>query len=73
MCSYEVQVRMSKRVQVAFTDSQWQLISNLRGEFGTGDADIVRNIVLAWLSEKSLITTNVKKRMESGAQDRENR
>ncbi len=71
--SYEVQVRMSKRVQVAFTDSQWQLISNLRGEFGTGDADIVRNIVLAWLSEKSLITTNVKKRMESGAQDRENR
>ncbi len=64
---------MSKRVQVAFTDSQWQLISNLRGEFGTGDADIVRNIVLAWLSEKSLITTNVKKRMESGAQDRENR
>lgn len=71
--SYEVQVRMSKRVQVAFTDSQWQLISNLRGEFGTGDADIVRNIVLAWLSEKSLITTNVKKRMENGAQDRENR
>jgi hypothetical protein len=63
---------MSKRVQVVFTDSQWQLISNLRGEFGMGDADIVRNIVLAWLSEKSLITTNVKMRMESGTQDGEN-
>jgi hypothetical protein len=37
-----------------------------------GDADIVRNIVLAWLSEKSLITTNVKMRMESGTQDGEN-
>jgi len=51
-----------KRVQVAFTDGQWELISKLRGEFGEGDADIVRNIVLAWLAEKSLISTNVKDR-----------
>ncbi|MCK4797807.1 MAG: CopG family transcriptional regulator [Spirochaetes bacterium] len=52
-----------KRVQVAFTESQWQLISSLREEFGDGDADIVRNIVLAWLAEKSLISTNVKQRI----------
>jgi hypothetical protein len=50
----------SKRVQVAFTESQWELISNFRGEFGDGDADIVRNIVLAWLAEKSIIATTVK-------------
>lgn len=55
-----------KRVQVVFTSGQWQLISQLRGEFGEGDADIVRNIVLAWLAEKSLISTNVKQRMENG-------
>lgn len=54
--------RMSKtkRVQVAFTESQWKLLETLRGEFGDGDADIVRNIVIAWLSEKSLISTTVK-------------
>jgi hypothetical protein len=50
----------TKRVQVAFTESQWKLLEKLRGEFGDGDADIVRNIVLAWLSEKSFISTAVK-------------
>jgi len=59
----ETQMSEKKRVQVVFTDGQWDLISNLRGEFGEGDADIVRNIVLAWLAEKSLISTNVKQRM----------
>ncbi len=54
--------RMSKnkRVQVAFTESQWKLLEKLRGELGDGDADIVRNVVLAWLAEKSLITTSAK-------------
>ena len=55
-----------KKVQVAFTQSQWELISNLREEFGDGDADIVRNIVLAWLAEKSIVSTNVKNRINNG-------
>jgi len=59
----ETQMNDKKRVQVVFTPGQWELISQLRGEFGEGDADIVRNIVLAWLAEKSLISTNVKYRM----------
>lgn len=63
----ETQMSDKKRVQVVFTDGQWELISNLRGEFGEGDADIVRNIVLAWLAEKSLISTNVKQRMGNNA------
>ena len=40
----------SKRVQVAFTESQWKLLEKLRGVFGDGDADIVRNI--HWSSVK---------------------
>jgi len=59
----ETQMNDKKRVQVVFTPGQWELISQLRGEFGEGDADIVRNIVLAWLAEKSLISTTVKHRM----------
>lgn len=59
----ETHMNDKKRVQVVFTAGQWDLISNLRGEFGEGDADIIRNIVLAWLAEKSLISTTVKQRM----------
>lgn len=50
----------TKRVMVSFTEKQWKLIEKLRGELGDGDADIVRNIVLAWLSEKSFISDTVK-------------
>lgn len=57
---YVIQMSKKKRVQVAFTESQWNLLEKLRGEFGDGDADIVRNIVIAWLSEKSFISTTVK-------------
>lgn len=53
---------VKKRVQVAFTQDQWEMIDSFRGEFGNGDASIVRNIVLSWLSEKSFITTRVKKK-----------
>lgn len=59
----EIHMNGKKRVQVVFTPGQWDLISQLREEFGEGDADIVRNIVLAWLAEKSLISTHVKQRM----------
>jgi len=50
----------NKRVQVVFTENQWKLMEKLRGEFGNGDADIVRNIVIAWLSEKSFISSTAK-------------
>jgi len=55
-------VSKSKRVQVTFTGSQWDLIEKLRGEFGDSDADIIRNIVIAWLSEKSFISSTAKKK-----------
>ena len=53
----------SKRVQVSFTEKQWQMIEILRGEMGDNDADIVRNIVLAWLAEKSFVTDTTKRRI----------
>lgn len=62
----------TKRVQVAFTKEQWSTISGLRGDMGDGDADIVRNIVLAWLSEKSIISTNLKRKIEMANTPREN-
>jgi len=53
-------MRKTKRVMVTFTEKQWALIEKLRGEFGDGNADIIRNVVLAWLSEKSFISDTVK-------------
>ena len=52
--------KKNKRVLVTFTPEQWILIERLRGEFGQDSAEIVRNIVLAWLSEKSFISDSVK-------------
>ena len=54
--------KMAKRVQVSFTEKQWELLEKFQGEFGDSDADIVRSIVIAWLSEKSFISSTVKKR-----------
>lgn len=53
-----------KRVQVTFTKNQWGLIEKFRGILGQTDAEIVRNIVLTWLSEKSIVSTTIKKWME---------
>ncbi len=44
---------MAKKIQIVFTDEQWQAISSLRGMMGKSDADLVRNIAMSWLSEKS--------------------
>ena len=49
-----------KRVQVTFTEEQWDLIERFRGIMGSDDAEIVRNIVLSWLAEKSIVSWIVK-------------
>lgn len=37
------------------------MIEKFQGEMGKTDAEIVRNIAIAWLSEKSFISDVVKK------------
>ena len=49
-----------KRVQVSFTEEQWEVIEGMKDTLGDSDADVVRNIVIAWLAEKSFITQHVK-------------
>ncbi len=49
-----------KRIQVAFTAEQYNLLQKLKGELGSSDAEVVRNIVLTWLTEKSFISTALK-------------
>ena len=65
MYSVNEKSHFSKRVQVSFTNKQWEIIEQFRETIGATDADLVRNIVLAWLAEKSIIASDVKRRMES--------
>ena len=62
---------VKKRIQVAFTRNQWKLIENFRGELGDNDADIVRNIVISWLSEKSFISDTIKTKINNSRDTRE--
>jgi len=50
-----------KRLTVQFTDEQWKLVDSVA--MGSTHAEKVRNIVLAWLAEKSLISTSAKKKL----------
>ena len=50
----------TKRILVSFTEKQWEIIDQLRGELGDNDAVIVKNIVISWLIEKSFISDSIK-------------
>ncbi len=52
-----------KRIQVTFTKEQWDLIKKLKGEMGITDSEIVRNIVMGWLMEKSFISSTLKSKL----------
>ena len=59
---------MSKRIQVNFTDEQYDLLQKLKGELGSSDSDVVKNITMAiydmaWLTEKSFISTTLKEKL----------
>lgn len=58
---------MVHKIQVSFTNEQWEIISKVKGTMGKTDAEVIRNITLAWLSEKSLISTIVKQKISKGA------
>lgn len=55
-----------KRIQVTFTKEQWNLIEKLKGEMGITDSEVVRNIVMGWLMEKSFISTTLKNKIFEG-------
>jgi len=56
--------RGTRRIQVVFTQEQYELLQKLKGEMGSSDSEVVRNIVLNWLMEKSFISTTVKSKLK---------
>ncbi len=53
----------SVRIQVILTREQYELIQRLKGVMGSSDSEVVRNIVIAWLSEKSILSEKLKERV----------
>ncbi|MEM2129406.1 MAG: CopG family transcriptional regulator [Candidatus Bathyarchaeia archaeon] len=45
---------MVKRIMVTLDDEQYEIIKKIKG-FGTKDAEKIRNIIIAFLSEKSYL------------------
>ena len=45
---------MTKRIMVTLDDEQYGILQSLRG-FGTKDAEKLRNIFIAYISEKSYL------------------
>lgn len=55
-------MRENKRINISLSEEQIELIRKFKGTMGNTDSEIIRNIVLAWLSEKSIVSSTVKKR-----------
>lgn len=60
MCKMKKPNDTMKRIQVTFTNEQWNLIEKLKGEMGITDSEVIRNIVMGWLIEKSFISSTLK-------------
>ena len=65
MCVKGVKMKKKemKRIQVRFTVEQWKLIEKLKGEMGVTDSEVIRNIVMAWLVEKSFISSTLESKL----------
>lgn len=45
-----------KRILVSLPEGIFNIITNLKGKIGESDSEVVRNIVIAYLSEKGYLT-----------------
>jgi len=54
-------LRESNKIPVTFNDEQWKYIQEYKGILGNKRAEIIRNIVLNWILNKS----SFKKRGEN--------
>jgi hypothetical protein len=53
---------MSKKIVVTLPDETYKIMKNLAG-MGNKDGEIVRNLVISWMAEKSMISTSAKAKM----------
>ena len=52
-----------ERVSPSFTNEQLIILDSLVGEMGKDKTEVLKNIFIAWLSEKNITPAIVKKKM----------
>lgn len=52
---------ISSKVHVKFSAEQLELVRSLKGPMGDTDAEVVRAICIAWMSEKGVLDDALKK------------
>jgi len=50
-----------KKVLVSLPEGVFNLVDELKGKFGDSDSEVVRTIVISYLSEKGYLSKDVKK------------
>lgn len=53
---------MSRKILVSFTIEQYRMIQRFEGRMGSSMAEVVRNLVLAYLSEETYLKDDLLKR-----------
>jgi predicted DNA-binding protein len=54
------------QINVKLTDEQKEIVEKLVGPMGGTEAEVIRNIIVCWLSEKSIMSEIIKKRWLNG-------
>ena len=54
--------KTKNQVNVKLTDQQREMIRGLIGPMGGTEAEVIRNIVVSWFSEKGILSEVIKKR-----------
>lgn len=57
------------RVQVMFTKEQYNLVQKMKGELGLSDSEVVRNIVVNWLLERSFMSSTLKNKLQNRSKE----
>jgi hypothetical protein len=51
---------MSEKILVTLTDEQHKLVKSLNGILGNGNSQVIRTIVMSWLSEQGYLSKRLK-------------
>lgn len=58
--------KTNNQINVKLTNEQREVVGALIGIMGGTEAEVLRSVFLAWLSDKQVITEMIKKRLQQG-------
>lgn len=59
----ELTEKRLEQIQVSFSRNQYKSLQKFKGEFGDSDAEVIRSIILIWLTENSFTLDSIKSKI----------